>query len=50
MIIEKKKLCKWKLIGRKRIVRPNMRWEDDLVNDLKQVKLTNLRVVEGRRA
>ena len=31
----KKKLYKWKSIGSRTVGRPKMRWEDDVVNDLK---------------
>ena len=36
-----KKIYKWKPIANRRLGRPKNRWEDDILNDLKLVKVNN---------
>jgi hypothetical protein len=36
-----KKVCKWKLMLRRPLGRPKNRWEDDIRNDMKKLKIKN---------
>ncbi|KAJ9584585.1 hypothetical protein L9F63_021073 [Diploptera punctata] len=45
-----KKLYKWKPIGGRAVERPKIRWEDDTMNDLRKMKVTNLNMARDRLA
>jgi hypothetical protein len=37
-----KRLCKWKPMLTRPLGRPKNRWEDDIINDIKKLKIKNL--------
>ncbi|KAJ9586838.1 hypothetical protein L9F63_019569 [Diploptera punctata] len=45
-----KRLYTWKPIGDRDVGRPEIRWEDDTMNDLRKIKVTNLNVARDRLA
>ena len=45
-----KKIYEWKPIGNRTVGRPNMGWEDDVIKDLKKMKVENLNTAKDREA
>ena len=44
-----KELNKSKSIGSRTVKKSKMRWEDDVINDLQKIKVTNLKVADDVR-
>ena len=45
-----KKIYEWKPIVNITVGRPKVRWEDDVIKDLKKIKVENLNTAKGREA
>ena len=43
-------LYKWKSIGSLTVYKPKIIWEDDIIDDLKKMKVTNLKVSKAYRS